>query len=381
VDAPFDLPDPRRWPAATASPAARALHRHAERSLAATASAAAAALDDDIDATLTAWLRDGDGGSLGEALASAPSVAIHRHLWRRVAACEAALARDAALSVVLFAIPLVVVVAGGTADTTAALPAVLPDPGAVVRVLREHGALGGSEQFTVSAALVDRGALALDRLPTLLADARRLVDSAPGAPLTLAPAPLAVQGASELAHLRFIVGSLVCAPSADPLRDATVGAWAMPLARVVSNALAPPGVTVLALPRAPQRLVAALATGRAAQREIALQLFAGNALRRLRASFGEPTAVISAHEAADAPGGGELRLSLSSPFGPRDAEGFRCPLAPYERVPDVVAAIVELLHDCRVADIRAMPGIQPDRDAGTGLLRFSKPDAPGRAVH
>lgn len=381
MDTPIDLPDPRRWPPSRAAGRAAELHAEAAESLAATASATAASLDARIEATLIAWLREGDGVALDDALASAPSAAIHRHLWRRLAACEDAIARDAALSVILFAIPLVVVVAGAEAGTAASLDGVLPDAGDVVRLLREHGALGGSEQFTVSAALADAGALAPASLPTLLAHARRTSEGGGDVPLAVSGAPLAVQGTAELAHLRFVVGSLVCAPSADPLRDTGVGRWAMPLARLVSQALAQPGVTVLALPRAPQRLVPALAAGRAAQREIALQLFAGNALRRLRASFGEPTAVISAHEAADAPGGGELRLSLSSPFGPRDAEGFRCPLAPYERVPDVVTAMVELLRDCRVADVRFVAALQPDRDPGTGLLRFCKPEAPGGAVH
>ena len=127
----------------------------------------------------------------------------------------------------------------------------------------------------------------------------------------------------------------------------------------------------------------ARAAGRAAQREVALQLFASNALRRLRASFGEPTAVVSAHEAPDAPGGGELRVSLSSPFSPRDAEGFRFPLEPQERTPDALASIVDLLRDCRVADVRAVAAIQPDRDPATGLLRFCKaePEPPARPIH
>jgi len=100
----------------------------------------------------------------------------------------------------------------------------------------------------------------------------------------------------------------------------------------------------------------------------------GNALRKLRASVGEPSAVISAHRAPDAPGGGELRLSLSSPFEPRDAEGFRCPLYPLDRAADVAAALVQLLRDCRVADIRVLAGIHPDRDPATGLRLLFKPD-------
>jgi hypothetical protein len=97
-------------------------------------------------------------------------------------------------------------------------------------------------------------------------------------------------------------------------------------------------------------------------------------LRELRASFGEPVAVLSAHRCADAPGGGELRLSLSSPLSPRDAQGFRCPLQPGERVGDAAAMLLDLLRDCRVDDVRVVSGVHADRDAVTGVRLLFKPD-------
>jgi hypothetical protein len=103
-------------------------------------------------------------------------------------------------------------------------------------------------------------------------------------------------------------------------------------------------------------------------------LFASNAIRKLRAAAGEPGAVISAHRAPDARAQGELRVSLSSPFEPRDAQGFRCPLFALDRVGDVVAMLVRLLVDCRVADIRLLDGIHPDRVAGTTHPLLFKPD-------
>jgi hypothetical protein len=148
----------------------------------------------------------------------------------------------------------------------------------------------------------------------------------------------------------------------------------MPLAQVLARELAVPGASVLVLPRAALSLPAALLEGRKAQRDVSAQLFASNALRRLRAAFGEPTAILSAHRAPEAEGGGELRLSLSSPFSPRDAEGLRCPLLATERVSDVTAMLVDLLRDCRVQDVRAVAGIQPDRDAATGLTLLFKPE-------
>ena len=136
-----------------------------------------------------------------------------------------------------------------------------------------------------------------------------------------------------------------------------------------------PEISVLALPRAPQSPPAALLQGRAAQREVGVQLFASNAIRKLRAAVGEPSAVISAHRCAAAPGGGELRLSLSSPFDSRQAEGFRCPLFPTDHVGDVASMLIDLLRDCRVADVRALPGVHPDRDPQTGMPLLFKSDA------
>ena len=93
--------------------------------------------------------------------------------------------------------------------------------------------------------------------------------------------------------------------------------------------------------------------------------------RNQRASFGEPGVVVSSHRTDP----GELRISLSSPFGERDAEGFRCPLHPFERIEDVLKMIVDLFDACRVTDLRVLPGIHPDRDARTGLPLFYRADA------
>ena len=150
----------------------------------------------------------------------------------------------------------------------------------------------------------------------------------------------------------------------------------MPLAQILSRQLAAQGVQLLALPRAPADPLRALHQGRMAHREIAVQLFASSAIRKLRADFGEPTAVLSAHRVD---GGGELRLSLSSPFGERDAEGFRCPLYPFDRVEDVLTMLLELLQACRVLNIRVLAQVHPDRDLRTGLTLLFRADTPGAA--
>jgi hypothetical protein len=154
----------------------------------------------------------------------------------------------------------------------------------------------------------------------------------------------------------------------------------MPFAQALGRQLGAPGITLLALPRAPQSLLQAVRQGRAAQREVGAQIFATNAIRRLRAAVGEPTAVISAHHCPGAINGGEVRLSLSSPFDPREAEGFRCPLYPAETVDEVVAMLIDFLNECRVADLRVVPGVHGDRDPATGLPLLFKGDDARAAV-
>jgi hypothetical protein len=177
------------------------------------------------------------------------------------------------------------------------------------------------------------------------------------------------------------VGSALAAPGADLLRDAEVGKWGMPLAHALGRQLATPGTSVLALPRAPQTLLQAVRQGLAAQREVGVQVFAANAIRKLRAAVGEPTAVLSAHRVSRAANDGEVRLSLSSPFDIREAEGFRCPLYPQENVADVVAMLTGFLAECRVMDVRIVPGVHADRDSVTGLpLLFKGNDLPDRSA-
>jgi hypothetical protein len=190
----------------------------------------------------------------------------------------------------------------------------------------------------------------------------------------LTPSSIEFRAGRESVHLRFLVGCAVAKPGAELTADTGVGKWGIPLTRELVAQLGSGQAAVLALPRAPQRLLQAVAQGRAAQREVSAQIFASNAIRKLRSTVGEPTAVISAHRAPDAPGGGELRLSLSSPLEPGTAEGFRCPLHPLDRVGDVASMLVSLMRDCRVTDIRTLPGVHADRAADTGLPLLFKPD-------
>jgi hypothetical protein len=367
-----DADDPRHFPQANmASPEAARLHALAARSQAALGPKAAA-IDAQIIEVLAALLMPPNGGRLAAVFATAPSVPVHRHLWRLLVHCERQQGAGVALGISIFAVPLVVVAGIEAAEIAqAVLPCVLDDVSGPAAILRSHHALAGNQAFALANALVASGALDFARLPDLMSWRDRPEGPA-GAP-AVAPSPIALARGPETVHLRFLLGSALAAPRADLLEDA-VGAWGMPLAHALGRQLAAPGTSVLVLPRAPRSLLRALHEGRVAQREAGAHLFASNAIRKLRATVGEPTAVVSAHRVEGAAGGGEIRLSLSSPFDPREAEGFRCPLFPLDRVGDVVAMLTDLLGECRVTDVRVIPGIHADRHADTGLPLLFKGD-------
>jgi hypothetical protein len=373
----IEIADPRSYCAPT-GPAQATLISLAEASLAAPTSSLADEIDAALVGALAAHLRVDDASGLAHVFSAAPSAAVARHLWRRlIDAWRAASAPQGdQLAAMLFALP-VVIVAAATSDAApaaaATLPGVLDDVERVTALLREHHALGGKLSFALAAPLVAADAIDIARLPTLLAW-QQLSPREGSVAREVHPAPMMIHPKQESVHLRFLIGSAIAA-SADLFADQRSGEWIMPLAQELSRQLAVTGLWVLALPRPPQVPLLALQHGRAAQREVGAQLFASNAIRRFRARVGEPSAVISAHRCAAAWGGGELRLSLSSPFDTQQAEGFRCPLFPPDRAADVATMLLELLHDCRVTDVRVVGGAQPDKDPGTGLSLLFRADA------
>jgi hypothetical protein len=377
---PAEISDPRAFPARVET-SHTPLIELAEASLAAASAARADAIDQTLTRALAERLESGNALLLADVIAAAPSVAIARQLWRRLIEAWSLTSRGGAsdgVAATLFAVPVVVIAgsrpAGDTAASVPSVAGVLCDTARLAAILLEHRALAGNESFGLADALVAADAIDIPRLSELLAW-QRLAGKRGSVERDLPPTPIAVQPGQQGVHLRFLIGTTLAAPEIDVLAAADGTGWAMPLAKELARQLAVPEVSVLALPRAPQSPPAALQQGRAAQREVGAQLFASNAIRRLRATVGEPSAVISAHRSLASPGGGELRLSLSSPFDPRQAEGFRCPLFPTDRVGDVVSMLFDLLRDCRVADIRMLPGVHPDRDPRTGMTLLFKSDA------
>src|SRR5262249_52027510 len=150
------------------------------------------------------------------------------------------------------------------------------DPARLAGILLEHGALGGSQSFVLASPLVGAEALDFPRLPELFAWQKLpgTLDTGERAPPhELSASPIEPRARGESVRLRFIVGSMVARADADVFAKPEVGPWGIPLTKALSAELALPGISVLVLPRAPQRPLQAVAAGRAAQREVGAQLF------------------------------------------------------------------------------------------------------------
>ena len=363
------MQDPRTFATPdNADRGAVALYGLAVRSLTAATAQEADACDREIAAALSAMLAPDAGPALAALFDGAPSSDVYRKLWRTLAS----VARARASLRHTFAMPVVVVAAAERSESAnVTLPAVIGEVDALVSAMRDGRALAGNVSFALANTLVTKDALSYSHLGKMLAwgDGGDRVEALP-------PAPIFVTGTVESVHLRFLVGTAVAAAGADLFREREPGPWGMPVARGLSRMLGAPGISVLALPRAPIPLVEAAWQGVVAQREVGAQVFASNAIRAIRARVGEPSAVISVHRSDAGPRAGEVRLSLSSPLDPRSAEGFRCALAPLDRVEDVVGMLESLLAECRVGDVRRMPGVHPDRDPVTGQALLFKSGEP-----
>lgn len=371
------MPDPRAFPLYDSSKP-NPLIDIALEALATEQSVVQQRLDESLVAQMAGSLREKSVATIADALARAPNLEVLRHLTRRVAEAHVAAGRasgDSDLPATVFAIPLIIV--AGSSNPTQ-IPGAAPDVTELIAAMKGNGALRNNQTFALSNSLMSAATLALTQLP----DTLNWWNATPGVPIAVAPSRMNVPGGQETAFLRFIIGSALAGPSVNLLTERDTGKWGMPFTQALSKQLTAPNLTVLAMPRPPMSPLAALLVGQAAQRDVAMQLFVANAIRKFRERVGDPKAVISAHRTGE---GGEVRLSLSNPFDEKGAEGFRATLLPNERAQDVSSAVQTLLQECKIEDVTTLSEIFPDQEPATGMTLFFKPetvaDAPRLTVH
>lgn len=349
----MNLPDPRVWH--TPSQPDR-LHALAIASLRGDVSARAT-LRLELDALL-------DGGHDGDVIAlmrNTLSAECYRHLQQMLAKLINKPERGETVIARLFAMPLVIV-AGAKKQTE--VPDALPDIAAVSALLEQHGVLGAGRNFGLGNALCSMETL--DCLPPSLLRQWAAQLRTGAAPLELAGSAITVALGREQVYLRFLVGATVVPAHVPSVMEtgSNVGAWGMPFTKLLAQQLAQAGLEILPIPRAPVALYLAADAGRAAQTELAFNLFLSNAVRQFRMAVGDPAVVLSAHR-SDA-GSAELRVSLSSVFDASLLEGFRWPLYPADDTIEICNKIKYLLSECRLNDVQSLASVAGDLNARGG---------------
>lgn len=302
---------------------------------------------------------------------AAPSAESARVLRRLIHVWEALPPADGVLGLRFFALPLIIVAA---AERPLKIRSVLGQREKVEALLREHHVLGDAEQWGISNTLCSAEAISGEAWGFWMQQQAKGLEGGVESLQRIAPSDVVITVANqEQVFLRFLVGAVVVSSKTAWQSGAVIESWGMAMTECLSQQMAMPGVTVLALPRTPKSLASAVQEGRRLQREVSLQLFIGNAVRDCRSKYGEPSVVLSAHTLED--GSGEVRISISSEFSAKDAQGFRCPLFPDERVVDVQRAIETLLVDCKVQGVRVLQNIYADKELETGLTLLFKPEA------
>ncbi|MEO8040831.1 MAG: hypothetical protein ABI794_18840, partial [Betaproteobacteria bacterium] len=269
----------------------------------------------------------------------------------------------AALLARVFLVPILFVTGG---KAPARVAGVIPDIGAVTQLLKQAGALGAIENFGLSNALGTHEAATAIGPADLFALVRSL-DAATAADL-LPPGDLVVDTADEQVHLRYLAGASLT-PADMPTfleRAGQVGRWGMPLSQMLARQLGDEGLSLLPLPRAPQSWFEAMETGQFAREEIAFNLFATGAIRRIRGQTGDPEVLIAAQD------DGTIRVELTSPFDPMLRHSHAWRLSAADDLVRVELSIQDLLRDCRVDRIdvasTVMPVATASRPGPGGLL-------------
>lgn len=290
-------------------------------------------------------LASGDDKLVGIALSLMPSAQAYRRFWSWV---QQASWQHPQARVQPFVLPVVIVAAHGQPLMIAGQ---LADVSALRDLWAQHGLFTGADIW-LSNRLINASALHAIT-PTMVYDWSLSTQPVhEGWPQLPPPAPL-VDVRQEAAYLRFVPGLMKGASPADWPRSAS--GWGREASQWLSGLLGASGATVLALPRAPQPLLAGLDDGRRAQQEIATQLFLGNAIRQFREQGRTPAAILAMHD------NHELRVCLDD--GETQLVYSRA-LEALDDLPAIEQELVFFLQECQLQQIHVLSTLQPDEVGG-----------------
>ena len=346
------LPDPR---STTTLPESNALAVSVADLAGATNSADRATAQSALVNTIRSLLAVADATSVTEALRAPLPSASARALITAVDAAINGPSADEQGSVLarVFLLPIVLVSAG---KSPAIVPGVVPDIAEITAVMKRAAALGAVETFGLGNAFGSLAGASAVSPAALHALVRRFGSAGDNDLLT--PKPVSIESADETVHLRFLAGASVTPADLPSFLETAgqIGRWGMGLSQALAQQLANPGLSLLPLPRAPRPWFTALHEGRFAREELAFNLFASGAIRRIRAASGDPEALITARA------NGTIRIDLTSPFDTMLAHAHAWQLAPADDLAAVERSIRQLLEDCRVPRVDSDDRVLPPED-------------------
>jgi hypothetical protein len=319
------------------------------------------ATDDSKSAQLTHAMRElaaaGQDGEIDAVLAAAPSQPVYTRLWRALCSAVEKPAPGAdGVGARVFAMPWIIVCGAGAATTVSC---VLPAVDEVTKVLDANGVFGASRNLGLGNVLCSMATLEALRPSEVLKWSQT-----PGT-RDVAPDPIHVARGVEEVHVRFLLGAAIAPAHLPDIVEtgANIGQWGTAALRAMTAQLATPGVQVLPLPRPPAGLHTAAYAGRSAGIEAAFNLFMSNAVRRFRLAIGDPSVTVSSHA------GGELRVTLWTPFDDSLVEGFRWPLHPADDLDRLEHTITSMVAECRLPEPTLVDDLRPDHSS-TGAVLF-----------
>ncbi|OHX20381.1 hypothetical protein [Chromobacterium sphagni] len=305
-------------------------------------------------AAIDEMLQRGELLSISVALAMVPTQACYQVVWDGL---RQAVEETGGARAQVFAMPLVLV-AGSRSETT--LPGEIADVAGLNALLRQHGVFAADGDVALSGALLHPDSVVGLDAATLYQLTRKHEAARDALPQQAAPVTVKEEGV----FLRYLMGVAIQRDGEpSPLRQGgAVGAWGMPVMKLLGEQLKADGVTLFPIARPPLPVMQALVAGNFARFEVALQVFASSQIRRLRELDKEPVAIVSAHD------NGELHFTLSARGDERNWEAFVWPLASLDNVKLIEENFRELMAECHVRDVHAIAELQPESRDGVPLF-------------
>jgi hypothetical protein len=314
---------------------------------------------------LNQYLEQDKQEALVVALSLAPSQFAYQYLWDTIKSLV--MPADALHQAQIFALPLIIV-AGAPHPVT--LPAKLTDIAPILQQLKNSHIIHEDADIFLSAQLYTGDTLAGISLPQLYRWQQALQYASGGLPINLTAEPISLT--KQGVFLRYLLGVAMRNPDIPtPIKlDQEVSSWGLAIAESIQQDLQQEGLTLFAIPRQPQALLEALDTGQHIYLDIAMQVFASDAIKKYRDQRKTPTASIACHE------NHEVKLIISSIETPSLWEGFVWPLQALDHPADIGQQMQSLLQECQLEEIVLLTGIQPAQENGTALFI-----TPAQAVH